>query len=370
MNKYILIKVNNNINRFINKCNSYNIELFNIRYIDKNNIIAKIEKDKYDIIKKYNYYSDITIYKNLGLDYLKDKILKLKYFILLFISCLISMYIISNIIIKIEIIHSNKEIRELVNEELNNYGITPLSYKKNFYQLDEIKNKILENNKNKLEWISITNIGMKYVVRIEERIIDDIKEDKEYCDVISKKEALITNIFSDKGEILVSVNDLVKQNDILITGTLKNNEEIKNYTCANGIIMGKVWYKTDITIKREYEKKVYTGKKRYNILINHKILRNNKYKFFDKKYILKNKFFSIYKEIKYDKKKYKYKEKEGIDKALLEIDKKLKEKIGSKGKILDKKILNKNINNKEIRLDVFVITEESIGKVVELEKIQ
>ena len=33
MNKYIIINVKNNIKRFINKCNKYNIELYNINYI-------------------------------------------------------------------------------------------------------------------------------------------------------------------------------------------------------------------------------------------------------------------------------------------------------------------------------------------------
>ena len=51
MNKYIIIKVTQDIKRFINKCNSYNIELYNIKYIDKDNIIVKIKKDEFDNIK-------------------------------------------------------------------------------------------------------------------------------------------------------------------------------------------------------------------------------------------------------------------------------------------------------------------------------
>lgn len=368
MNKYIIIKVTQDIKRFINKCNSYNIELYNIKYIDKDNIIVKIKKDDFDNIKIYNYYSNIEIYNKVGIDYYIHKIYKLKYFILCFIIMIIFMFLVSNIILKINVIHSNKKIRELVYSELYDNGIKIFSIKKDFNKLENIKNKILLNNKDKLEWISITNIGMTYVVRVEERIIDNIKNEHDYCNVVAIKEGIVTNIFSDKGDILVNVNDIVRKDDILITGNLIVNEETKNYTCASGRVMAKVWYTTNISLKRDYLKKEYTGKKRINFYINHKVLRNNKYSKFDKKYIINNKYIKIYKEIEYKEKKYKYNELDSVNKALLEIDNKFKNKLGDKGKIIDKKILNKSINNKEINIDVFVITLEDISKQIELNK--
>jgi len=259
MNNFILIKVENNINRFINKCNKYNIELYNITYISKNEIIVKVLKNDIKNIERYNYYSNISIYKKLGKDNLIDKIIKQKYIILTFIFCLIAMYFISNIIFDIEIIHSNKKIRELVNEELINNGIKKYSYKKEFKDIELIKNNILENNKDKLEWISITNIGMKYIIRVEERILDNIIKEDDYCNIISTKDALITNIYGIKGDILIKVNDYVRKNDTLISGDLLLNEEIKDTTCANGTIYGKVWYNSKISLKRTYIKKEYTG---------------------------------------------------------------------------------------------------------------
>ena len=336
MNRFILIKVQNNIKRFIDKCKKYNINLHNLNYLNKDNIVVKIDKKDLEIIKKYNYYSNIEIYSKIGIDSIKEKIDKQKHLILLLIFCLIGMYFISNIILKINIIHSNKKIREFVREELNELGI----------------------KKDKLEWLSITNIGMTYVVRIEERILDEIKTENEYCNIIANKEALITNIYSTKGEIIANINDIVKPNDLLISGTILLNEEVKGFTCAKGFVMGKVWYKTNINIEREYLKKVYTGNTRYNFVINKKVLRNNKYNQFDKKYLIKTKIFSLYKEIEYKNKKYKYNEKESLERAEI----KFKTKLGNEGKIISKKVLNKEINDKYINLNVFVTTEENIAK--------
>ena len=362
MNRFILIKVENNIKRFIDKCRKYNIDLHNVNYINKDSIVVKVDKKDLDIIKKYNYYSNIETYSKLGIDNIKDKVYNQKCFILLFIICLLGMFFISNIILKINIIHSNKKVRELVKVELEELGIKKYSLKKDFDSLNDIKEKILENNKDKLEWISITNIGMTYVVRIEERILDEIKKEKEYCNIYSSKEALITNIYSTKGEIIVGVNDIVKPNDLLISGTIMLNEETKGYTCATGVVMGRVWYKTNITLEREYLKKEYTGNTRYNFIINNKVLRNNKYNLYDKKYLIKTKIFSLYKEIEYKNKKYKYNEKESLEKALDEVEIKFKTKLGNNGKVISKKILNKEINDKYINLNVFVTTEENIAK--------
>ena len=367
MNNYILISVENNINRFINKCNKYNIELFNIKYINKNKIIVKINENDFENIKVYNYYSEINIYKRLGLLGLKEKIINLKYFFIVFLICLISMYLSSNIILKINVIHSNKRIRELVKEELYSYGIKKYNYKKNFNELEDIKNKILDNNKDKLEWLSITNVGMTYVIRVEERIITNIKEKYEYCNIISKSESLITNIYSESGEILVNTNDIVKKDDILISGNIMLNEESKGYTCASGIIKGKVWYNTNININRNYIKRKYTGKRRFNFTFKNKILRSNKYTNYEKKYLINTKLFTLYKELEFINKEYSYSEKEGIDKALNEVVDKFNTKLGKNGEVIETKIINKNISKDKINVDVFVVTEEVISKQVKLD---
>ena len=368
MNKFIIIKVKNNIKRFLDKSNKYDIELHNIIYINDNEILVKIFDKDFKKIKRYNYYSEITIYKRLGLDYIKDKIYELKYLILVFFVCIISLYFISNIIVDIDVIHSNKNIRELLIDELELNGIKKYSYKKDFNELENVKNTILENNKDKLEWISITNVGMKYIVRVEERILDEIKEEKEYCNVVASKEGLVTNIYASSGEVIVSNNDIVKKGDILISGNIVLNEESKGTICASGKVMANVWYNTNISLNRKYLKKDYTKNKRYNIEIFNKILRNNKYIKYDKEYLINTKYIKIYKEKEYKFKEYIYSDKELIKKALNEVDIKFKNKIGECGKVIKKHILEQSITNNKIDMKVFVITNENIAEVNVLEK--
>ena len=58
-------------------------------------------------------------------------------------------------------------------------------------------------------------------------------------------------------------------------------------------------------------------------------------------YLINTKYFKIYKEREYKYKEYKYSDKELVSKALKEIDIKFKSKIGESGKIINKRILQK-----------------------------
>ena len=91
---------------------------------------------------------------------------------IILISIIISLtilYILSNIIFSVDIVYNNKEIVNLLNKELNNYNIKKYQLKKSYDNLEIIKKQILENNKDKLEWLEILESGTKYIVKVVER---------------------------------------------------------------------------------------------------------------------------------------------------------------------------------------------------------
>ena len=67
MNKMITIEVNNNIDKFINKCIINKIYLSNINYINKDKLTCNINILDYKKIKKLNYYSKIKIINYTGI---------------------------------------------------------------------------------------------------------------------------------------------------------------------------------------------------------------------------------------------------------------------------------------------------------------
>ena len=68
---------------------------------------------------------------------------------------------------------------------------------------------------------------MKYIINIEPKINKTKQEQSEYCNIISTKDSIITRIITHKGVELVDTNDHVSKDQILITGDIKYNEELK-----------------------------------------------------------------------------------------------------------------------------------------------
>ena len=107
----------------------------------------------------------------------------LKIFAVLFFFA--AVFFFSRVIVKVEVVHSNKEIRESVKKSLDEQGIHFLSFKKDYQELQRIKTYLLQTYKDQLEWLEIESVGMKYVVRIEERILNPKIEEEKYCHIVA-----------------------------------------------------------------------------------------------------------------------------------------------------------------------------------------
>ncbi len=370
MNKQIKIKieVTGSINRFINKCISKKIYLSSISYIDDNKITCIINLEDYKNIKRLNYYSKIKIISYVGINKVKEIIKNNIFYIIIFILTFILIDIITSYIVDIEVIHSSSSIRKLIYKELDNNNVKKYSFAYNFNELDKIQQNILNNNKDKLEWISITKDGMKYIIRCEERKIKEINKESGYRNIVAKKDAYITKIISTKGVNLVRSGEYVKKGDVLISGEIKLYEEVKGNTLATGYVYGNVWYNVQLSIPKEENKKEYTGKSRFNININDKIFFKNKYKYFSQENIREIKILGL--KIKfYKEKEYGYKKHILSDEEVENlVNDKIKEKFSNIGTISSQKVLKKEINDSTIDYRVFVICNEIINEYQYYEK--
>mgnify|MGYP002520915114 FL=1 len=368
MNKQIKIEVTGSINRFINKCIYSKIYLSNISYIDNDKITCIINLDDYKKVKRLNYYSKIKIISYVGFNKFKEIVKNNIFYVIIFILAFILIDILTSYIVDIEVIHSSSSIRKLIYQELENNNVRKNTFAYSFEELENIQKNILNNNKDKLEWISITKDGMKYIIRCEERKIKEINKENGYRNIVAKKDAYITKIISTKGVNLVRSGEYVKKGDVLISGEIKLYEEVKGDTLATGYVYGNVWYNVQLSIPKEENKKEYTGKSRFNININDKIFLRNKYKYFSQENIREIKILGL--KIKfYKEKEYVYKKHILSDEEIEKIiNDKIKEKFNNIGTINSQKVLKKEINNSTIDYRVFVICNELINEYQYYEK--
>lgn len=356
----IIIKVTNNIERFLKKCMRYGINLYDIKR-KKDYLIIKVRKSDLDKIEKLNYYSDIEILKYLGI---KGHILFIKEYSLDFIiliAAIFILYIVSNVIISVDIKHENKKLIKEVDTLLKEKGIKKLTINKDIGTLNEISDEIVHEHRDFLDWLSIHKEGMKYIVSFEERILTQEEKTHPYCHVVAKKDGVIKQIIATSGVNMYEHADYVHKGDIIISGTIMLNEEVKDNICASGKIIAETWYKATIKVPLKEENKEYTKKKRYNLSFNNNNLLKSKYINYDTKTILKLGPLKLNQELETVINTKVLTENEAKNKGISLAKERLLASIGKNNTIIDEKVLNSSQNNSTIILEVFFSVEESIG---------
>ena len=360
MNKRIYLEVSNELNRFIKKCIDNNINLYNISY-KKDKIIVLIDVKDYLKIKRLNYYSKIRVVKYDGLLNIKKIIKDNMFYISVIFLSFIWMNLLTNYIVDIKIIHSNNGIRRLLKEELDKNNIKKFSLAYSFEELDNITKKILADNKNNLEWVSIKKDGMKYIVRAEERIIKSEEVSDKPRDIVASKDAYITKVISSKGNVLVRQGEYVKKGTVLISGKITLYEDVKGVTSASGSVYGNVWYECTVETPKEISSERLTGRKRYNLNVGNKILLRNKYQNFRQKNIREIKIFGLKIKFYREEEVEIIKTKTDDEYALRRLKEEFDKKLNGKGVIIYQKVLKKEENNSTIKYRVFIITNELIN---------
>lgn len=378
MNKTIWVKTKcQDYYSLINKLKYLNINIINIKE-EETNLYLKIKEVDVKKLQKFLPNYKFIKYKRSGIYYLIDITKRHYIYFICLIIGIILFLILSHTIVKINIIHENKEIREILQEELKDQGITIPSFRKNYVELEKIKNKILRKYPDKLDWLEIESSGMIYNIRVEERIITDLKKNNKYCDIVAKKDGTISNIKLLNGELAIGINDYVRKGDTLIKGNVNlNNIDVRN-TCAKGEIYAEVWYKVNVSVPFKHYESKKTGKRKMNLIYDNGNIKKRilvpRFKYYESSYkpILKilNRTLYLEKEYEVKKEKYSYDSKEALNIAINKAIDNVSKKLTAKDKIIAKKVLKKEENNSTMDIEVFIVTEEEIGieKTKELKK--
>ena len=215
-----------NYYRLIRKIECLSIKIYEVKYI-KQVLYLKVTKKDYEKISKYIVSYKFKIVRNTGINKLIENIKQEKIFVISLVVGLLVFLCLKNLIVKVNIVHENSDIRELIKDELDSNGIKVLSFKKSYKKLEKIKQSILDKYPDKLDWIEFEVKGMVLSVKIEERIITDTSKSDKVCDVVAKKNGVISDIKVENGDVLVLINDYVREGNTLISGVVKYNEEDK-----------------------------------------------------------------------------------------------------------------------------------------------
>ena len=257
-----------NINRFINRVVHSKILILSMDKLSNLEINIVILKKDLPIFKKLLSIYDCEVVDSYGFMKFKSLLSKNSVFLFFLFIGFCTLIFLSNVIFDVEVIYDKQDIQSLILSELKKYGIMKYHFVKKYDEIAKIKSNILNDYKEKLEWLEIERVGVKYIVRLEERKIPDVIPNTEVRNVIAKKSAVIRNIYASNGVIVHHVNDYVKKGDVLISGDILLNDEVKNQVSAEGSVFGEVWYKSSISFPLVYNEINYGSKIKSSLEFN------------------------------------------------------------------------------------------------------
>ncbi len=367
--KLILEVKGKNIERFIHKVATRKIELLNIQNTKRDTVQITIYKKDYTELMNLKSIYEVSVINASGLIKIRKLIRINKPLLCSIFFGLALLIFLTNVIFKVEVIHSSSEVRTFLTNELKNFGLDKYTIKKNFKQLQDVKQQIIDKYPDKIEWLEIESVGTKYVVRVELREIATKKEEVNNRHVVAKKDAMIKLVTATSGQIIKNKDSYVKKGDVIISGNISLNEEKKGSVVADGKVYGEVWYTVTVDYPYSYYEEILTGKKK-NVL-SFKFL-NNSFDFFtsfknkkvDTNVILENYLLPIklvferQEEIKIVDQILT--EEEAIDKAIEKGIEQINMELNTDEYIIKNKVLKVDIKENVVSVDIFFAIYEDI----------
>ncbi|MEG0351970.1 MAG: sporulation protein YqfD [Cellulosilyticaceae bacterium] len=325
----------------------------------------------------------IKITKKIGFPFISFRYRKRSMLVMGSFLFIVLLYILTSFVWLVEV-EGNSRINEVdIIETLAHKGYTTGKFK-NGLDLRQAEADLI-NQYPEITWAGIKFEGTKLLVQVAETVPKPKMHDETIpCDLITKRDALITYIATKKGMPEVKKGDTVKKGETLVSGKipLQQDEALSmQYTHSKADIKARTFYALQGEIPLYKVKKNYTQNvsKNFSVkLFNTKIpLYKNKRQYehsdtlitVDQLRITELFPLPFYLEkeekVEYIPEMIEVSQEEAMDKLEGALHDKLEETMGKDGKVLDQKIVYKKSGEVLIG-ELYAVVEENVSEIREI----
>ncbi|MDY0405536.1 sporulation protein YqfD [Virgibacillus sp. 179-BFC.A HS] len=133
--------------------------------------------------------------------------------------------LLSNILWKVEITGVPTDIEKKITKELNNSGIHPGAWTFSMDSPSDIQQNLLKHIP-ELLWVGVEKMGTTIRLEGVEKIVVKKEPVSGPRDLVATKKGIIKKMYVSKGRPLVYVNDYVEPGEVLVSGNLRENENV------------------------------------------------------------------------------------------------------------------------------------------------
>ena len=248
------------LERLLNTLVRNQISVWNVKWRGPNELIFCVSladaKKLRPFVRKHK--CKILFAKRTGFPFFAKKMLRNSGFLAGALIFMIVIFLLSNMIWKIEIEGAEPATEYKIEKALKEMGVT----RGKLQFLTETPESIQHQLTSKIDeitWVGVKLSGTTYHLRVVEKSEPKKKENPGPQNLVAKKKAVIVDMFVEEGEPRVEIHDLVKPGQILVSGEIGKEGETK-LVPAKGEIYGEIWYRSDVVLPLESRFQVFSGK--------------------------------------------------------------------------------------------------------------
>ncbi len=388
MKGYVTVKIEGiHAFSFIKQCSLQNIPMWNVKMISENSYQAEILHRDISTLRKLRIgrKCKLKFLGKWGLPFLIINFFQRKAFLFSIVMAILIVFILSNIIWKIEIEGVNEDLNRKMRSILEENNVEVGRFHWTSLSNEQLKAKILHEVPD-LMWVEISKQGTQINIQAVEKSNEKTEKDNEKGDMVASKDGVIVDLFVEKGKPMVRVNDTVQKGDLLISSDYtfsndqENEEEDKNKkskSITKGEIIAKVWYKSIIEVPLSSKFSTLTGKvySKYYLGVGNKRLpiwnfNNSKFDDYQIEEVVKNFYFLNWKipvtfstfnvnEVK--QKSIQYTKNEAKKLGMKEARRKLEMALPNGSKIETEKVLHESADSGKVKLTLYFTVLENIA---------
>ncbi|MED3910279.1 sporulation protein YqfD [Peribacillus simplex] len=245
--------------RLINMLTRRGLHIWDVKRVGSESLIFHMDVRDIPKLRQVMRKSDckVKFMQGKGFPFLMKRVMKNSGFLAGMIAFLLCIFVLSNMVWGIEVQDAKPATEHAIRKELDKMGVKIGKVQFFVDDVDTIQRK-LSDRIGALTWVGVELKGTTYHFRVVEKRQPKEVEKTSPQNLVASKKAIITDMFVEKGQSIVNVNDYVGKGQLLVSGLI-GKEDKQEIVSAQGVIKGKTWYKAKVEVPLKTKFSVFNG---------------------------------------------------------------------------------------------------------------
>ncbi|KHF41886.1 sporulation protein YqfD [Halalkalibacter okhensis] len=264
---YVRVRIDGDYpERFLNRCIEEEISIWQIKKIGDKRMVCYMDVDDAKRIRPILKMTNcrVSFIQRNGLPFFIRRLMVRSGFVAGLVGFLAIMFVLSNMVWGVEIKGASPQVEHELRQVVTEMGIKRGAFQFSLPSVELIQRDVTELVQG-ATWVGVRQKGTTFEFEVVEQQLPEEAERYSPRNLVATKKAIIRKIFVEHGQAMVKPNDFVREGDLLVSGYIGKKEsenEEKELVPAQAVVLGEIWYKSEVNIPLDSLFTTLTGEKK------------------------------------------------------------------------------------------------------------